>query len=140
MEPSQRHEDEGRGDSAEQSKPESQMQSPDDTPVDWGGLLESVDADEAFVRELASLFIVNGEIAIRAIMAALDQADYPVMRQQAHSLRGATKSLRAWAASTAAERLEVAAEEGAKADIPNRVESLALEVKRMIDFLQSKVA
>jgi len=109
-------------------------------PVDWAALLESIDGDEGFARELVGLFIANGNQALAAIAAVLGKGDYATVRESAHVLKGASANLRASALSLAAAQLEAAALSGDRAQIPGLAEKLRIEFKRTIEYLQSKVA
>jgi two-component system sensor histidine kinase/response regulator len=111
-----------------------------DHPVDWAALLESIDGDESFARELVESFIGTANQALAAIAVALGKADYAKMRDSAHVLKGASANLRASTASTAAGQLEAAAGTGESAHIPALAQKLAGEVKRTIEYLRSKVA
>jgi len=109
-------------------------------PVDWPALLQSTDGDEEMARELVELFIASGDETLGSIAAALGKADYGTVGAQAHSLKGASASLRADAAAAAAAKLEAAA----KAADGDKVSELAAEVRtvvtRTIDYLRKKVA
>jgi PAS domain S-box-containing protein len=109
-------------------------------PVDWPALLESIDGDAGFARELVEAFIGTGERELAAIAVALGTGDAAAMYASAHSLKGASSNLRASAATSAAALLEVAAGSGESAQIAGLAEKLRAEVKRTIEFLQSKVA
>jgi CheY-like chemotaxis protein/HPt (histidine-containing phosphotransfer) domain-containing protein len=111
-----------------------------DYPVDWKGLLESIDGDEGFARELVDVFIASGDQALAAIAAALGKGDYATVRASAHALKGASTNLRASALSPAAAQLEAAALSGDSAELPGLAEKLRTEFKRTIEYLQSKVA
>ena len=78
-------------------------------PVDWEALLESIDGDEGFVRDLVDAFIGTGDRELAAIAAALGSGDAATMRESAHTLKGASANLRASAATSAAAQLETAA-------------------------------
>jgi PAS domain S-box-containing protein len=109
-------------------------------PVDWPALLESIDGDAGFARELVEAFIGTGERELAAIAVALGTGDAAAMYASAHSLKGASSNLRASAATSAAALLEAAAGSGESAQIAGLAEKLRAEVKRTIEFLQSKVA
>ena len=82
---------------------------PSPPPVDWEALLAFIDGDVAFARELAESFVGIGEKALAVIAAALATGDRAMMRDGAHSLKGASADLRATAATSAAAELEEAA-------------------------------
>jgi HPt (histidine-containing phosphotransfer) domain-containing protein len=108
-------------------------------PVDWDGLLESIDGDNEFARDLADAFIGTGDRELAAIAAALDAGDTAALRESAHALKGASANLRAAAATSAAAQLEAAARLGKSAQIPGLAENLTSEVRRMTAYLRAKV-
>jgi PAS domain S-box-containing protein len=110
-------------------------------PVDWPAFLESTDGDAEMAKELVGIFIESGDQTLAAIAVALGKADYASIGAQAHSLKGASASLRAEAAAAAAGKLEVAAK--ASDSNSDNVSALAAEVQtvvaRTIDYLKTKV-
>ena len=64
-------------------------------PLDWEALMESIDGDAAFARELADAFIQTGTRELALIAAALGSGDAEALRQSAHALKGASANLRA---------------------------------------------
>jgi CheY-like chemotaxis protein/HPt (histidine-containing phosphotransfer) domain-containing protein len=108
-------------------------------PVDWEALLESIDGDEGFVRDLLVAFVATGDQELAAIATALGAGDVAAMREAAHTLKSASANLRAAAASSAAEQLESAAHSGDRARIPVLAQQLTREVRGAIEYLKSKV-
>ena len=108
-------------------------------PIDWEALLDSIDGDREFARDLADAFIGTGDRELAAIAAALGTGDTAALRESAHALKGASANLRASAAASAAAQLESAARLGKNAQIPALAETLTAEVRRMTAYLRSKV-
>jgi signal transduction histidine kinase/DNA-binding response OmpR family regulator/HPt (histidine-containing phosphotransfer) domain-containing protein len=108
-------------------------------PIDWEALLESLDGDHEFARDLADAFIGTGDRELAAIAAALGTGDATALRQSAHTLKGVSANLRASAATSAAAQLEAAAGLGESAQIPALAENLTAEVRRMTAYLRSKM-
>ena len=108
-------------------------------PIDWEALLDSIDGDREFARDLADAFIGTGDRELAAIAAALGAGDTVALRESAHALKGASANLRASAAASAAAQLESAARLGKTAQIPALAETLTAEVRRMTAYLKSKV-
>ena len=111
-----------------------------DFPVDWMALMNSLDGDQAFARELVAGFIGTGDRELASIAAALLTGDDATMRESAHTLKGASANLRAQAAISAASELEFAARAGRSAQIPDLAGKLKSEIERAIEYLQTKVA
>jgi signal transduction histidine kinase/DNA-binding response OmpR family regulator/HPt (histidine-containing phosphotransfer) domain-containing protein len=109
-------------------------------PVDWEALLDSIDGDREFARDLADAFIGTGDRELAAIAAALGRGDAAALRESAHALKGASANLRAAAATSAAAQLESAARLGKSAQLPALAETLTTEVRRMTAYLRSKVS
>ncbi len=107
-------------------------------PVDWAALLDSIDGDEVFARDLADAFIETGTREIAAIETALEKGDAAALRISAHTLKGASANLRATAAAAAAAQLESAASSGKIAHIPALAAQLTTEVGRMSAYLRAK--
>jgi HPt (histidine-containing phosphotransfer) domain-containing protein len=103
-------------------------------------LLESIDGDEDFARELVDAFIGTGDRELASIATALGTGDDVTMRESAHTLKGASANLRASAATAAAEQLEVAAGLGESGQFPALADKLRTEMRRTIEYLQAKVA
>jgi CheY-like chemotaxis protein len=109
------------------------------TPVDWDALLESIDGDEGFARDLADAFVATGTRELAAISTALGTGDAAGLRVAAHTLKGASANLRAPAVAAAAAQLESAAGQGESAQTAALAEKLTAEVTKMTAYLQSKV-
>ncbi len=111
-----------------------------DAPADWETLLGSLDGDRGFARELLEVYVASGDERLTAFGTAQRCGDHLAMREAAHALKGASASLHAPAATSAAARLEAAAILQDDAHIPALAEELSHEFKRTVEYLQSKVA
>jgi PAS domain S-box-containing protein len=109
-------------------------------PIDWDRLLSATDQDEELALELAALFIESGASTIDAIVAALATGDLGQLGEKAHELKGASANLQATATVTAAARLEAAARNGDREQVPELTKQLQQEVARAIQYLSKKVA
>jgi two-component system, sensor histidine kinase and response regulator len=109
------------------------------TSVDWQALLESIDGDTGFARDLLAAYIATADRELAVIAAALGREDIAAMRESAHSLKSASANLRAAAAAFVAAQLETAADLGESARVPALVEKLTTEVRGAIQFLESRV-
>ncbi|HEY6922676.1 MAG TPA: Hpt domain-containing protein [Steroidobacteraceae bacterium] len=120
------------------SELESGAEPPPD-PVDWPALLTSIEGDEVFARELVNAYIATGSQELAAIASALRAGNTVKVRESAHALKGASLNVRASATTSAASRLEVAANSGEHAQLPTLAEQLKASVERTMQYLQSKV-
>ena len=109
-------------------------------PVDWDALLESIDGDQGFARDLADAFVATGTRELAAISTALGTGDAAALRIAAHTLKGAGANLRAPAVAAAAAQLESAAGLGENAQTAALAEKLTTEITKMTAYLQSKVS
>src|ERR1700722_8073811 len=105
--------------------------------IDWQALLESIDSDAGFARDLLTAYIETADRELGVIATALENGDIAAMRESAHTLKSASANLRAAAAASAAAQLETAADLGESAGIPALVERLNSEVKAAIQSLES---
>jgi two-component system sensor histidine kinase/response regulator len=110
------------------------------SPVDWELLLESIDGDKGFARDLLAAFIGTADRELVAIAAALGKGDAATMRESVHALKSASANMRAAAATSAATQLETASELGESAQVTALAEKLTTEVREAIEYLKSKVA
>lgn len=108
--------------------------------VDWDALLESIDGDTGFARELIGAFAGTADRELAAIATALGSGDAAALRESAHALKGTSANLRAAAAAAAAARLEAASRSGQSADIPALADQLNVEVRAAIGYLTTKVS
>src|SRR3984957_16222341 len=113
---------------------------PPHIPVDWDALLESIDGDEVFARDLADAFVETGTRELAAISTALRQGDASALRMAAHTLKGASANLRAPAVAAAAAQLESAVGLGENAQTAALAEKLTAEITKMTAYLRSKVS
>lgn len=109
-------------------------------PVDWQAVLAVFDGDDAFAREVATLFIASGQSSLDEIAKALARGDLQRLGEKAHEVKGASASLHADAATRAAEQLETAARTGAADQVPQLERELREEMTRAIEYLRGKVA
>jgi PAS domain S-box-containing protein len=108
-------------------------------PVDWDALLESIDGDTGFARELLGAFVGTADRELAAIAAAVGTGDAATVREAAHTLKGTSANLRASAAAAAAARLEIAARTGQSLELSDLAGQLTTEVRGAIVYLKSKV-
>jgi len=110
------------------------------SPVDWDALLAFIDGDKAFASELVESFVDTCDKALASLTTALAAGDHVLVREAAHVVKGASASLRATAATSAAARLEDAADSGLANQIPLLADALTAELRRTIEYLRIQVA
>jgi two-component system, sensor histidine kinase and response regulator len=107
--------------------------------VDWDALLDSIDGDTGFARELVDAFVGTADRELALIAAALGTGDAAAVRESAHTLKGTSANLRASAAAAAAAQLESAARLGQNDQISVLADKLTAEVRGAIVYLKAKV-
>jgi CheY-like chemotaxis protein len=108
-------------------------------PVDWVALLLSMDSDMEAMRELVTTFADAGSSALQVLLEALDVGDLATVAARAHELKGACANMRATQATTAAGRLERAAQGGEVQHLHELAGEVSREIVAAIDFLARKV-
>jgi CheY-like chemotaxis protein len=111
----------------------------DTAPIDWNALLDGLDGDEDFVRQLIILFVEDGRNSLQQIAAAVKAGDYVALGAKAHGLKGSTANLMAEKARYAAERLEYAARESKADQIPQLAIEVQYELQRAMDYLNGRI-
>ncbi len=81
-------------------------------PVDVEGLREAVGGDAQFLRDVIELFLADVPGRIEKLKEAVAAGDGQVIRQEAHSLKGASGSVRAGVLEEKFARLEMMGKEG----------------------------
>ncbi len=114
---------------------ESPLTEPD--VLDAVGLLDRVDGDVAFVRELLAGLRRDGPRWLAHLEDALARGDRAAVEQIAHAIRGATSNLGGLRVAAAAARLEDEARRDAISDGPWRVGEIAAELDRLLAALDA---
>ncbi len=109
-------------------------------PVDWAALLACAASDEAYARELATLYLACGDEALKALSSAERSEDLTALGAQAHSLKGASASLCARGVEQAAAALEAAARTGAHTEVQRLAAELRSELEHTLAYLRARVA
>ena len=103
--------------------------------LDTAGLLDRVDGDVGFVRELLVGLRRDGRRWLADLDAALARGDHAAAEHVAHAIRGAASNLGGTRAAAAAARLEDEARNGALAEGGHRVVEIAAELERLFTAL-----
>ncbi len=109
-------------------------------PVDWSGLLESLEGDESLARELAEIYIGSGNSLLADLAAAVHCGDWVTAGSKAHALKGASANIRAGRVAEAAARLEAAARSGEADRLATLAEELTRDLGAAAEFLRRKAA
>ncbi|OHV77939.1 response regulator [Ensifer sp. LCM 4579] len=104
--------------------------------LDWEGALRKLDGDEALLRELAAMFLVEYPKLTAAIDAAHASGNTAELRRAAHTLKGSADVIGADGVVIAAQRLADLGREGKLAPVPGARRALAAELDRLEPLLQ----
>jgi CheY-like chemotaxis protein len=110
---------------------------PEPDVLDAAGLLDRVDGDLAFVRELLAGLRRDGRRWLADLEDALTRGDCGAVEHAAHALRGATSNLGGVRAAAVAGRLEDDARRGTIHDGLRRVGEIAAELERLLAALDA---
>jgi two-component system sensor histidine kinase/response regulator len=108
-------------------------------PLNYQALLDGLDGDEDFVRQLIVLFVEDGRNSLQQISQAVATGDYAILCERAHSLKGASANLLAEATRAAAEKLEHAARESQAEQVPQLAADLRNELQRTMEYLSTRM-
>jgi Signal transduction histidine kinase len=109
--------------------------------LDRDSLLERIDGDEAFMRELLGIFIEEAPDRTWVFETALAAGDLEMLHRAAHALKGSALSLCAQPLSAAASSLEAAAVAAKKEGKPvvQGAGALADDIQALIELLKKSV-
>ncbi len=109
-----------------------------DPPVKLGSLLPLFEGDPAFQKRLIETFLTHSQSTLAAMRQALGTADAVMLRQAAHSLKGAAGEIFAEPLRKAAAALEAAARQGrTDATTASLVQAVAIEFARVAEVLRA---
>jgi CheY-like chemotaxis protein/HPt (histidine-containing phosphotransfer) domain-containing protein len=117
------------------TKPETPI---DSSPIDMPALLARCLDDEQFRSRLLEKFVTQSQEMLKAIGSALEAGNLEQLRIAAHSMKGSAASMSATSISQVAAGLETLASAGALRDAQARLEELAAEVERCVEFISKR--
>lgn len=109
----------------------------DASVLDWERALRNLDRNEALLRELAAMFLVEYPKLVAAIDAAYANGDAAELRRAAHTLKGSADVIGANGVATAAQRVADLGREGNLASLREVRGALAAELARLQPLLQA---
>jgi HPt (histidine-containing phosphotransfer) domain-containing protein len=105
------------------------------SPVDLEAALAWVDGDRGLLEELLAVFREECPVQLRALRAAVEAADGPLVRRLAHTVKGSVASLGAARARDLAETLEHLGQAGTLDRAPGALAGLEAELARVLACL-----
>jgi HPt (histidine-containing phosphotransfer) domain-containing protein len=107
-----------------------------DSIFDRNGLLQRLMGDEDFVKEIIDDFLKQIPDNLFALKNALNKKDLPLVKREAHIIKGASGNVGALALQKIAEQIEISGEEKNFVKIRSFVEELDKQLK----VLKNKLA
>lgn len=111
---------------------------PEKDIFDRMALKELLDGDEDLFKEIIEDFMNDLPLQIKLLKEALAENNEEMVRQKAHTIKGASASIRAWAINGLALNLENAAKKGDLTRVRALVEKLEDEVEYLFGILSDR--
>ncbi len=111
---------------------------PETEIIDRQALKELLDGDEDLFKEIIEDFINDLPLQLKLLKEALAENNVGMVRQKAHTIKGSSSSIRAWAVHNLALTLENAAERENLTQVRAIVEKLENEVVYLLDILSDR--
>lgn len=105
---------------------------------DWNALLKHTEGDEALARQLAEMFLADGPAMLHRVQRALQDEDFRVLVDSAHSLKGSAGVLGAANVCRAAAEVERLGREQALAELRPVFETARVELWRLVAALNAE--
>ncbi|ACP22909.1 putative sensor-regulator protein (plasmid) [Sinorhizobium fredii NGR234] len=109
----------------------------DASVLDWERALRNLDRNEALLRELAAMFLVEYPKLVAAIDAAYADGDAAELRRAAHTLKGSADVIGADGVAIAAQRVADLGREGNLASLREVRGAMTAELARLQPLLQA---
>ncbi len=111
-------------------------------PAEWnmGELLERVDGDHEFLRELLAMFLQDSRTNMENARAALAASEWKELSRVAHALKGMLRNLAMSRSAEIAAELETAAKDGRKPEAEELLERLGLTINGALQQVQAHLA
>ena len=112
-----------------------QNQKPDD-PINYPEVLERIGGDREFLVELLKIYLLEFQEKIAQVEAALEGADFGLIQEIGHSLKGASANLSLPSLRRVASELEAAGRDRNSEIARQALGSLVSERQLLLDFLK----
>jgi HPt (histidine-containing phosphotransfer) domain-containing protein len=111
-------------------------------PANWdiNELLERLDGDQEFLRELLRIFCEDSAVNLQKARDALQTQDMPELTRSAHTMKGMLKNLSMNAAGEIAYALELAAREEKIEQAAAYLEQLEAAVAELLPAVNAQLA
>jgi HPt (histidine-containing phosphotransfer) domain-containing protein len=109
---------------------------------EWGleELMERLDGDQDFLRELLVMFRQDAQVNLEKSQAAIGTGDYELLSRTAHTMKGMLRNLSMGAAAEKAAALETASQEKRQSDSRQLLDQLVKELERILPEVEAQLA
>lgn len=110
--------------------------------IDWDlkELMERLDGDESFLRELLVMFREDVRVNLEKSRKAMAERDFVLLTRTAHTLKGMLKNLSMGAAGETAAALETASRENRQDQSKELLEKLMKELEGILPEVEAQLA
>jgi HPt (histidine-containing phosphotransfer) domain-containing protein len=119
---------------------EAAMEQPRQTGWDLKELMERLDGDWGFLRELLVIFREAARMNLEESRKAMAAGDFELLTRAAHTLKGMLRNLSMGAAADAAADLETVSRESRTGDCKELLEKLVKELERILPEVEAHLA
>ncbi len=110
-------------------------------PSDWDlkDLMERLDGDQEFLRELLTIFRQDVDVNLQKSRAAIEKHDLEALSRAAHTIKGMLKNLSMGTAADSATALEYAARENLMEKSEELLHRLSKELQEILPAVESQL-
>jgi HPt (histidine-containing phosphotransfer) domain-containing protein len=106
-----------------------------DSPIDFGEVLERIGGDELFLQELLKIYFQEFSAKRTLLQEAIAQGNFTLIQELGHSLKGASANLSLASLKKVCFSLEIAGREKKIEQAQNALRTLETEFQRLKDYL-----
>ena len=107
---------------------------------DLAALMERLEGDQDFLRELLAMFREDVRVNLGKFHAAIGIADYEQLSRTAHTMKGMLRNLSMDAAGETASKLEIASRERRESESKELLQKLEKELEGILPEVEAQLA
>jgi HPt (histidine-containing phosphotransfer) domain-containing protein len=112
-----------------------QLNTNQDSPIDFCEVLERIGGDELFLQELLKIYFQEFSAKRTLLQEAIAQGNFTLIQELGHSLKGASANLSLASLKKVCFSLEIAGREKKIEQAQNALRALETEFQRLKDYL-----
>ncbi|MFW6131581.1 MAG: Hpt domain-containing protein [Candidatus Aminicenantaceae bacterium] len=105
-------------------------------PIDYDSVLKRIDGDKDFLKELIQIYIDDFSEKFNALRSSIEKNNFELIKEKAHSIKGASANLSLSGLKEASYQLEIAGKEKNIEKAKEFLEILEKEFKKFKEFLK----